>query len=203
MEKIIAASSNKHKIKEIQSIMGKFGMEVISKNEAGIPDFDVEEDGDTFEANSHKKAFEMMKLFGKTTIADDSGLMVDYLGGAPGVHSARFSGGGDEGNNRLLIEKLKGLPKEKRTASFVSSVVCIFPELNKEIVTLGKTEGYITEEAHGTNGFGYDPYFYYQPLEKTFAQLSSDEKNAISHRGKAMREFAEKLEGFIKEHGLT
>lgn len=200
---IVLASRNKKKIAELEELMRQISsveIKILSLDDIGVTE-DIEENGDTFEDNARIKA-SAGAAKGYITIADDSGLCVDALDGAPGVHSARFSGGGDEDNNRLLIEKLKGLPKEKRTASFVSSVVCIFPELNKEIVTLGKTEGYITEEAHGTNGFGYDPYFYYQPFEKTFAQLSSDEKNAISHRGKAMREFAEKLEGFIKEHSL-
>ena len=106
MEKIIAASSNKHKIKEIQAIMGKFGMEVVSRKVAGIPDFEIEEDGETFEENSYKKAYEIMKACGEITVADDSGLMVDYLGGAPGVYSARFAGEecDDEKNNQKLIK---------------------------------------------------------------------------------------------------
>ena len=131
---------------------------------------------------------------GYISIADDSGLMVDALGGAPGIHSARFSGKGDKANNELLMEKLKGLPTEKRSARFVTSVVCIFPEQNEEIVTNGVCEGYITEEPHGDSGFGYDPYFFYPPLNKTFSELSADEKNAVSHRGKAIRDFAKEFE---------
>jgi len=196
MEKIIAASSNKHKIKEIQSIMGKFGMEVISKNEAGIPDFDVEEDGDTFEANSHKKAFEMMKLFGKTTIADDSGLMVDYLGGAPGVYSARFAGEpcDDNKNNEKLLKLLAGVPEKERGAKFVSVITMIFPD-GDTLVARGECPGRIIEVPVGENGFGYDPIFVPDGFDKSYAQLTDEEKNTISHRAKAL----EKLEVLLRE----
>lgn len=196
MEKIIAASSNKHKIKEIQSIMGKFGMEVISKNEAGIPDFDVEEDGDTFEANSHKKAFEMMKLLGKTTIADDSGLMVDYLGGAPGVYSARFAGEpcDDDKNNEKLLKLLAGVPERERGAKFVSVITMIFPD-GDTLVARGECPGRIIEVPVGENGFGYDPIFVPDGFDKSYAQLTDEEKNTISHRAKAL----EKLEVLLRE----
>lgn len=196
MEKIIAASSNKHKIKEIQSIMGKFGMEVISKNEAGIPDFDVEEDGDTFEANSHKKALEMMKLLGKTTIADDSGLMVDYLGGAPGVYSARFAGEpcDDDKNNEKLLKLLAGVPEKERGAKFVSVITMIFPD-GDTIVARGECPGRIIEVPVGENGFGYDPIFVPDGFDKSYAQLTDEEKNTISHRAKAL----EKLEVLLRE----
>ena len=196
MEKIVAASSNKHKIKEIQAIMSKFGMEVISKNDAGIPDFDVEEDGDTFEANSHKKAIEMMKILGKTTIADDSGLMVDYLGGAPGVYSARFAGEpcDDDKNNEKLLKLLDGVSEKDRKAKFVSVITMIFPD-GETLVARGECPGRIIEVPVGENGFGYDPIFVPDGFNKTYAQLTDEEKNSISHRAKAL----EKLEVLLKE----
>ena len=196
MEKIVAASSNKHKIKEIQAIMSKFGMEVISKNDAGLPDFDVEEDGDTFEANSHKKALEMMKVLGQTTIADDSGLMVDYLGGAPGVYSARFAGEpcDDDKNNQKLLKLLDGVSEKERGAKFVSVITMIFPD-GETLVARGECPGRIIEVPVGENGFGYDPIFVPDGFDKSYAQLTDEEKNSISHRAKAL----EKLEVLLKE----
>ncbi len=200
---IVLASRNKKKIAELQSLMSEIkgiDIKILSLDDIGVFD-DIEENGATFEANARIKASVGSKL-GYITIADDSGLCVDALNGAPGVHSARFSGGDDEDNNKLLQEKLKGLPKEKRTARFVSNVVCIFPEQSYEIITKGEVDGYITEEAVGTNGFGYDPYFFYKPFGKTFAQLSAEEKNLISHRGKAMKAFAVEFEKKVKEFNL-
>ena len=134
MEKIIvAATQNNHKIREIEAITKKFGMTIISRNEAGIPDIEIVEDGKTFEENSYKKAYEIMKLCGKITIADDSGLEVDCLGGAPGVYSSRFSGsdGDDEANNRKLISLIKDVPYEERTGRFVSVITMVFPDGDK------------------------------------------------------------------------
>ena len=184
----------------MMSKIDSVSVKILSLDDIGVFD-DIEEDGETFEDNARIKASVGAKL-GYITIADDSGLCVDALNGAPGVHSARFSGGGDDENNKLLQEKLKGLPKEKRTAQFVSSVVCIFPKQNYEIKTKGKVEGVITEKAAGTNGFGYDPYFFYEPFGKTFAEMSAEEKNSISHRGKAMEAFAVEFEKKIKEFNL-
>lgn len=200
---IVLASRNKKKIAELQTMMSKINnisVKILSLDDIGVYD-DIEENGETFEDNARIKASVGAKL-GYITIADDSGLCVDALNGAPGVHSARFSGGGDDENNMLLQEKLKGLPKEKRSARFVSNVVCIFPEQNYEIKTHGEVKGYITEKAAGTNGFGYDPYFFYEPFGKTFAELSAEEKNSISHRGKAMEAFAVEFEKKIKEFNL-
>ena len=196
MKTIIAASSNAHKIKEIQAILGKFGMQVIPRNEAGVPDFEIEEDGETFEENSLKKASEIMKATGKTTIADDSGLMVDYLGGAPGVYSARFAGEecDDTKNNEKLLKLLKDVPDKNRGAKFVSVITLIFPDGNT-IVARGECKGRIIEAPTGENGFGYDPLFVPEGCDRTFAQLSEDEKNAVSHRAKAL----EKLEKLLKE----
>ena len=200
---IVLASRNKKKIAELQAMMSDISginVKILSLDDVGIFD-DIEENGNTFEENAHIKA-SAGAAKGYITIADDSGLCVDALNGAPGVLSARFSGGNDADNNALLIEKLKGLPQEKRTARFVTNVVCIFPEQNYEIRTEGKAEGYITETPMGTNGFGYDPYFFYPPLGKTFAMLTAEEKNAVSHRGKAMKQFVEKLEIAAKELNL-
>lgn len=196
IKKIVAASSNAHKIKEIQAIMEKFGMEVISRDEAGVPDYEIEEDGETFEENSFKKADEIMKATGKITIADDSGLMVDYLGGAPGVYSARFAGehGGDAKNNEKLLDLLEGLPSEERKAKFVSVITLIFPD-GETLVARGECPGRIIETPTGENGFGYDPLFVPEGYNKTFAQLDAEEKNMISHRAKAL----ETLEKLLKE----
>ena len=200
---IVLASRNKKKIAELQAMMSKINgvsVKILSLDDIGVFD-DIEENGETFEENARIKASVGASL-GYITIADDSGLCVDALNGAPGVHSARFSGYGDEENNKLLQEKLKGLPKEKRSARFVSNVVCIFPKQNYEIKTSGKVEGYITEKGAGTNGFGYDPYFFYEPFGKTFAEMSAEEKNSISHRGMAMEAFAAEFEKKAKEFNL-
>ena len=196
IKKIVAASSNAHKIKERQAIMSKFGMEVISRDEAGVPPFEIEEDGETFEENSYKKANEIMKATGEITVADDSGLMVDYLGGAPGVYSARFAGDhGDDGkNNEKLLKLLEGLPEEERKAKFVSVITLIFPG-GEALVARGECAGRIIEAPTGENGFGYDPLFVPDGYDKTFAQLGPEEKNMISHRAKAL----EKLEKLLEE----
>ena len=196
---MIAASSNAHKIKEIQSIMSKFGVKVVSRKEAGVPEFEIEEDGETFEENSLKKAEAIMKATGKLTVADDSGLMVDYLGGAPGVYSARFAGEecDDEKNNEKLLKHLEGLPAEDRKAKFVSVITLMFPDRNT-IVARGECPGRIIETPTGENGFGYDPLFVPDGLSKTFAQLSDKEKNSISHRARAL----EKLEEILTEREI-
>ena len=196
---MIAASSNAHKIKEIQSIMSKFGVKVVSRKEAGVPEFEIEEDGETFEENSLKKAEAIMKATGKLTVADDSGLMVDYLGGAPGVYSARFAGEecDDEKNNEKLLKHLEGLPAEDRKAKFVSVITLMFPDGNT-IGARGECPGRIIETPTGENGFGYDPLFVPDGLSKTFAQLSDKEKNSISHRARAL----EKLEEILTEREI-
>lgn len=196
IKRIIAASSNAHKIKEIQAIMGKFGMEVVPRDQAGVPPFEIEEDGETFEENSFKKASEIMKVTGEITVADDSGLMVDYLGGAPGVYSARFAGEQcDDGkNNKKLLKLLEGLPEKERKAKFVSVITLIFPD-GEALVARGECPGRIIEVPTGENGFGYDPLFVPEGYDKTFAQLDGEEKNMISHRARAL----EKLEKLLEE----
>lgn len=187
MKRIVAASSNAHKIKEIQTIMSKFGMEVVSRKDAGIPDFEIEEDGETFEENSYKKAYEIMKTCGEITVADDSGLMVDYLGGAPGVYSARFAGKecDDSKNNEKLLKLLDGLSGEDRKAKFVSVITLVYPG-GETLVARGECPGRIIEAPTGENGFGYDPIFVPDGYDKSFGQLSEEEKNEISHRAKAL-----------------
>ena len=200
---IVLASRNKKKIAELEKMMSEYlsdKIKILSLDDIGVKE-DIEENGSTFEENARIKASVGASL-GYITIADDSGLCVDALDGAPGVYSARFSGGGDKENNKLLVEKLKNVPEEKRTAHFMTSVVCIFPKQNDEIVTNGKVCGIITENAAGENGFGYDPHFFYPPLNKTFAQLTADEKNSISHRGKAMKAFAQAFSEKIKKYDL-
>ena len=193
---VVAATQNRHKIEEIEAITKEFDINIISRQEAGVPDIEIVEDGTTFEENSYKKAFEIMKLTGMPSVADDSGLAVDALDGAPGVYSARFSGldGDDKANNRKLLEVLKDVTMEKRTARFVSVITLIFPD-GKTIVCRGVCEGHIMFEESGSNGFGYDPVFYVPEQGKTFAELSPEEKNAISHRARALQEFCRLYEG--------
>lgn len=194
-EIIVAATQNKHKIQEIDAITKQFGMEIVSRNDAGVPDVEIIEDGETFEQNSYKKAYEIMKLCGKITIADDSGLEVDCLDGAPGVYSARFAGvdGDDEANNRKLIELIKDVPYEKRTARFVSVITMVFPD-GETIVARGEVEGHLVLEAKGANGFGYDPLFVPVGYDRTFGEIESGIKNKISHRANALIALREKLD---------
>lgn len=190
MDKIIvAASRNRHKIEEIEAITKKFGMRIISRDEAGVPPVEIEEDGQTFEENSFKKAAEIMKLCGRITLADDSGLMVDYLNGAPGVYSARFAGedGNDTKNNEKLLKLMEGVPADERTAKFVSVITMVYPD-GTVLTARGECPGRILTAPAGDGGFGYDPLFVPDGYEKTFAQLTADEKNAISHRAVALVE---------------
>ena len=193
---IVMASHNQHKIKEIEAITQKFGMPVISRDAAGVPPVEIVEDGETFEENSLKKAQEIQKLCGRITLADDSGLEVDYLGGAPGVYSARFAGedGNDAKNNEKLLKLLDGLKKEDRKAKFVSVITMVFPD-GEVLTARGECPGRIITAPAGENGFGYDPLFVPDGYDKTFAQLTAEEKNRISHRAKAL----EKLEQLLNE----
>ena len=194
-EIIVAATQNKHKIQEIDAITREFGMKIISRKDAGVPDVEIVEDGDTFEENSYKKAYEIMKLCGKITIADDSGLEVDCLDGAPGVYSARFAGidGDDEANNRKLVKLIRDVPYEKSTARFVSVITMVFPD-GESIVARGEVEGHIMLEAKGSNGFGYDPLFVPVGYDRTFGEIESEIKNKISHRANALIALREKLD---------
>ncbi|MFL0246492.1 XTP/dITP diphosphatase [Candidatus Clostridium stratigraminis] len=194
MKKLIIASNNAHKVKEIKAILEEFPIEVISLREAEI-DIDVVEDGSTFMENALKKAREIFAI-GKDAmvLSDDSGLMVDALNGAPGVFSARFAGehGNDKKNNEKLLKLLDGKPIEERKAHFVSAIVLIISE-DKIIKVQGEVEGYIKEAPSGNSGFGYDPLFYYPKFNKTFGELTEDEKNSISHRARALEKLKEEL----------
>ncbi len=196
MEKtIVAATQNKHKVEEIEAITKDFGMSIISRDAAGVPDIEITEDGETFEENSYKKAYEIMKLCGKITIADDSGLEVDCLDGAPGVYSARFAGtdGDDAANNRKLVGLIKDVPYEKRTGRFVSVITMVFPD-GSSIVARGEVEGHLVLEEQGSNGFGYDPLFVPVGYDRTFGEIDTDIKNRISHRACALKILREKLQ---------
>lgn len=194
MEQIIIASQNKHKIQEIEAITSKFGMTPVSRKEAGLPDTEIEEDGQTFEENSCKKAAAILEMSGAVTIADDSGLEVDALGGRPGVYSARFAGehASDRENNEKLLSLLQEVPDEARTARFVSVITMLFPDGGK-IVARGECPGKILRKARGTGGFGYDPLFVPDGYEKTFGELPAEEKNRISHRARALAELEKQL----------
>lgn len=187
MKKIVFATGNKDKMREICEIMEDVDVEVISMKEAGIV-IDVVEDGETFEENSLIKARAIAEYTDAIVLADDSGLEIDYLDKAPGVYSARFMGEDTSYDikNQALIDKLDGVPKEKRTARFVCAIGAVLP--NKETLVVRKTmEGYIGYEIAGENGFGYDPIFYLDEFGCSSAALSREQKNEISHRGKALR----------------
>lgn len=196
MEKFVLASHNPHKLDEMSAILGKMGVEVVSPASVGV-DVDVEETGTTFEENSLLKAKAIMELSGLPAIADDSGLCVDCLDGAPGVYSARYGGEGldDQGRYRLLLENMKG--QGTRAAKFVSVITCCFPN-GDTVVARGECPGTIAYAPMGEGGFGYDPVFFLPQLKKTFAQLTSEEKNAISHRGRALEAFQVKLNEYLK-----
>ncbi len=194
MKKLILASNNKKKIKEMKEILKEIPIEVKSLEDEGI-DIDVVEDGKTFEENAKKKAKEIYEHLLERkdnnfiVLADDSGLEVSYLNGEPGIYSARYAGehGNDSKNNEKLLNKLKGVSKSNRGAKFICQLA-MFTDNGEYFKVTGEVEGYIIEELHGDGGFGYDPLFFYEPLNKTFAELTSDEKNEISHRGKALKE---------------
>ena len=192
--KVVLASKNRHKLEEISKITEKFDMELILQSELGV-DIDVEETGTTFEENSFLKADAVMKATGLPALADDSGIAVDALNGEPGVYSARY--GFDEslddwGRLELLLKNTENVPDGQRQAQFVCVITMVTPE-GKTIQARGEIHGELTRHPKGENGFGYDPIFYYPPLGKTTAELSPEEKNAVSHRGSALKIFYEKL----------
>ena len=194
--RLIAATQNKHKLEEIGRIVSEFDMELVSMKEAGLGDLDIEETGKTLEENSRIKAEAVCRLTGCAAIADDTGLMVDALDGAPGVYSARFAGehGNDAANRALLLKKLQGLSGRARAASFVSVITLCWPD-GRELVARGECPGVITEEERGTEGFGYDAIFLPDGEMHTFAELSMEEKNALSHRGRALARLHKLLKG--------
>ena len=193
--KIVLASRNKHKIEEWQATLGKYidGVEILSLDEVGIYG-DIEENGATFAENALIKARAAAKS-GYIGVGEDSGLSVNALGGEPGIYSARYAGehGNDKKNNALLLSKLSD--KTDRSASFVCTIACVLPDdIEGGELFVGKTDGSIIDEYRGEGGFGYDPIFYIEDMGKTFAEMSGEEKNSISHRGKAIEMFAKGLE---------
>ena len=195
---MILASNNKGKLREMRELLVGLGIEVLSQREAGF-DIEVEETGTTFEENSYLKASAITALSGLPAVADDSGLMVDHLGGEPGVYSARYTGNPDHNDvdrYMYLLEKMQGV--EHRDAKFVSAVCCTFP--NGDVIrTRGECPGNILHAPVGEHGFGYDPIFGPEGMDCSMAQLTDEEKNAISHRGKAVREFIEKLRDYYAD----
>jgi XTP/dITP diphosphohydrolase len=191
MQKIVVATQNPGKIKEIKEILANMPYEVVSMGEAGI-DLDIVEDGATYEENAMIKARALAKLTGSIVIADDSGLAVDALDGAPGVYSARFAGEGasSKERNQKLLCLMQGV--KNRRAKFICSIAVIFPDGNSFIVT-GECHGMIAEKEVGQNGFAYDPLFYVPEMNKTMAELDGQEKNKISHRGRALEKMREEL----------
>lgn len=196
--KMVLASRNAHKIAELQAILSQFieGIEILSLDDVGIYG-EIEENGDTYRENALIKA-RVAASSGYIGLGDDSGLSVRALGGAPGVYSARYAGGhGDyAANNAYLLKNLES--ESDRFAEFVCTLACVFPDGREDIVVEGRTQGVILESERGSEGFGYDPLFYYEPLGKTYAELSSEEKNSISHRFKAIEAFARELDGIKK-----
>ena len=189
--KLILASNNAHKLVEIRAILGSEFDEILSMREAGIVHETVE-DGSTFLENAEKKAREIMEISGCCALADDSGLCVDALGGAPGIYSARYAGehGDDKANNRKLLRELEGV--EDRSAHFTCAMVLVRPD-GSVVRAEGRMDGVIAYEEVGENGFGYDPLFYLPERGITNGQLSPEEKNAISHRAKALHALVKKL----------
>lgn len=194
--KAVLASKNAHKLKEIAKITEQFGMELVLQSELGL-DLDPDETGTTFEENSMIKAKAVMKAAGMPAIADDSGLMVDALGGEPGVYSARYGGEAcknDVERYEYLLKKLENVPDAERTAKFVSVITLISPD-GSAIVARGECPGRIIREARGENGFGYDPVFFVEEDGMTMAEMSAERKNEISHRARALQALSEKLRG--------
>lgn len=192
----ILATNNMKKLAEMQRILSPLGINVVTAKTLGIELPEVEENGTTFEENAEIKAVSACNITNMPAVADDSGLCVDYLDGAPGIFSARFSGehGNDEKNNDLLLEKLDGVPAEKRTAYYVCAICCVFPD-GRKIVVRGECHGTIGFERDGNGGFGYDPLFVING--KSFGNYTPEEKDKISHRGIALCKLKNELEKYI------
>ncbi|MDD3796714.1 MAG: XTP/dITP diphosphatase [Lachnospiraceae bacterium] len=201
-QRIIFATGNQGKMREIRMIMGDMGMEILSMKEAGL-EADIIEDGKTFEENALIKARTIWKMTkNDIVLADDSGLEIDYLNKEPGIYSARYMGEDTSYDikNAKILERLNGVKEEERTARFVCSIACALPG-GKTLTSRGVMEGRIGYEIRGENGFGYDPVFYLPAIGCTSAELSPEQKNELSHRGKALREMKEKLVKILKEPG--
>ncbi len=196
-EKFVLATHNPGKLKEMSAILAELGIQVVGPDELGI-DVEVEEAGTTFAENAMLKARAICAASGLPAIADDSGLCVDALNGGPGVYSARYGGEGldDRGRTMLLLQNMRG--QTTRAAHFACAICCVFPS-GDTLTAEGRCEGAIAFAPMGEGGFGYDPVFLVPEKAKTFSQLTAEEKNAISHRGKALRAFSEKLATYLKK----
>lgn len=196
----IIATHNAKKLKELSRILVPLGIEAVTDRDLGIELTEVEETGATFEENAYLKAASACKESGLPAVADDSGLCVDALDGAPGLYSARYAGEGASDAEKIakLLDALKDVPREERTARFVSSICCVFPD-GKQLIARGECEGEIAFEADGEGGFGYDPVFVHEG--KSFAAMTAEEKDAVSHRGNSLRAFSEVLKTYLEQGG--
>lgn len=193
---VFIATKNHNKLKELERILKPMGFDVLSENDLEKPLPEVEETGTTYEENALLKAHSGFEVTGLMTVADDSGLSVDILDGAPGLYSARYSGTGATyaSNNEKLLAALKDVPHEKRTATFVSAIACVFPD-GREFTVRGECKGYVAEKCSGEGGFGYDPLFVCEA--GCYAEMTPEEKDRVSHRGNALRAFKAELEKYI------
>jgi len=191
---IIAATKNKGKMAELSAILKDYDIQLVSWDEAGLGDLEIEETGTTCEENSYIKAETICRLKGCAALADDTGLFVDAVNGEPGVNSARYAGihGDDAANRAKLLKKMEGVPAEKRTAKFVTVITVVYPD-GSTLVARGECPGYITEEERGDRGFGYDSIFVPEGHEETFAQLPIEYKNSLSHRHFALLKLTQLL----------
>lgn len=193
-ERLIFATKNSHKMIEINEILKDLPYEVVSMGDVGV-DVDVVEDGTTFEENAIKKAKEIMEVTHALVLADDSGLEIDFLNKEPGIYSARYLGENTPYpvKNQIILDRLKGVEKEQRSARFVCAIAAAFPD-GTVLCVRGTVEGLIAEEIKGENGFGYDPIFFVPEYNKTTAEMEPELKNAISHRGNALRQMKKLIE---------
>lgn len=194
--KVFIATKNLKKLEELSRILVPMGFEIVCERDLSKPLAEVEETGTTFEENAILKAKAGLKETGYISVADDSGICVDFLDGAPGIYSARYSGGhgNDELNNKKILKELEGVPMEERTAYYVAAIACVFPD-GREFTVRGECHGHIAFEESGNCGFGYDPLFISE--KGCFGHLSADEKDSISHRGKALRKLQEELPKYL------
>ena len=193
---VFIATKNHNKLKELERILKPMGFEVLSENDLEKPLPEVEETGTTYEENALLKAHSGFEVTGLMTVADDSGLSVDILDGAPGLYSARYSGTGATyaSNNEKLLAALKDVPRENRTATFVSAIACVFPD-GREFTVRGECKGYVAEKCSGEGGFGYDPLLVCEA--GCYAEMTPEEKDRVSHRGNALRAFKAELQKYI------